>query len=254
VVEVLGWWLPVIGVADAVSGPIAEGPPQIELWHLLLGSGWIVRLVLLTLVGCSIGSWGIAVAKEREMRLANDQTARFTDVFWDAKNLAAIQAASSDLRDSPVAQVFRAGHQELLRYTRARRGGEEESVFGGGVENVQRAMLRARTEEVTRLERGLTFLATTSSTAPFIGLFGTVWGIMTSFQEIGARGSASLAVVAPGISEALVATAAGLAVAIPAVVFYNYFSTQLADMEHDMQSFSADFLNLVGRDLLAKQR
>jgi biopolymer transport protein TolQ len=252
VVEVLGWWLPVIGVADAVTGPIAEGPPQIELWHLLLGSGWIVRLVLLTLVGCSIGSWGIAVAKEREMRLANDQTARFTDVFWDAKNLAAIQAASSDLRDSPVAQVFRAGHQELLRYTRARRGGEEESVFGGGVENVQRAMHRARTEEVTRLERGLTFLATTSSTAPFIGLFGTVWGIMTAFIGLSSATSSSIQAVAPGIAEALIATAVGLAAAIPAVVMHNRFARQVRVLSADMDTFASEFLNIAERHLLHK--
>jgi biopolymer transport protein TolQ len=242
----------VIGVADAVTGPIAEGPPQIELWHLLLGSGWIVRLVLLTLVGCSIGSWGIAVAKEREMRLANDQTARFTDVFWDAKNLAAIQAASSDLRDSPVAQVFRAGHQELLRYTRARRGGEEESVFGGGVENVQRAMQRARTEEVTRLERGLTFLATTSSTAPFIGLFGTVWGIMTAFIGLSSATSSSIQAVAPGIAEALIATAVGLAAAIPAVVMHNRFARQVRVLSADMDTFASEFLNIAERHLLHK--
>jgi biopolymer transport protein TolQ len=242
-----------MGVADAVGGPIAEGAPRIELWHLMLGSGWIVRLVLLSLVGCSIGSWGIAVAKEREMRQANEQTTRFTDVFWDAKNLAAIQAASSDLRESPVAQVFRAGHQELLRYTRARRGGEEESVFGGGVENVQRAMQRARTEEVTRLERGLTFLATTSSTAPFIGLFGTVWGIMTAFIGLSSATSSSIQAVAPGIAEALIATAVGLAAAIPAVVMHNRFARQVRVMTADMDTFMSEFLNIAERHFLSKK-
>jgi biopolymer transport protein TolQ len=241
-----------MGVADAVGGPIAEGAPRIELWHLMLGSGWIVRLVLLTLVGCSIGSWGIAVAREREMRQANEQTTRFTDVFWDAKNLAAIQAASSDLRESPVAQVFRAGHQELLRYTRARRGGEEESVFGGGVENVQRAMQRARTEEVTRLERGLTFLATTSSTAPFIGLFGTVWGIMTAFIGLSSATSSSIQAVAPGIAEALIATAVGLGAAIPAVVMHNRFARQVRVLSADMDTFASEFLNIAERHLLRK--
>jgi len=98
----------------------------------------------------------------------------------------------------------------------------------------------------------LTFLATTGSATPFIGLFGTVWGIMASFKEIGIRGSASLAVVAPGISEALVATAAGLAVAIPAVIFYNYYSNQIEYIEGTMESFSADFLNLVERDLISR--
>jgi biopolymer transport protein TolQ len=121
-----------------------------------------------------------------------------------------------------------------------------------GMDNLKRTLRKAEDKEVIRLSRSLAFLATTGSATPFIGLFGTVWGIMTAFQEIGIRGSASLAVVAPGISEALVATAAGLAVAIPAVVFYNYYNNELSNMETDMQSFSADFLNLVERDLLSR--
>jgi biopolymer transport protein TolQ len=121
-----------------------------------------------------------------------------------------------------------------------------------GMDNLKRALRKAENTQLARLGRYLSFLATTGSATPFIGLFGTVWGIMTSFQDIGMRGSASLAVVAPGISEALVATAAGLAVAIPSVIFYNYYSNKLAELENDMQSFSADFLNLVERDLLSR--
>ena len=120
-------------------------------------------------------------------------------------------------------------------------------------DNVERILKRTTIDQNNRLESALSFLATTGNTTPFIGLFGTVWGIMASFHEIGRIGSASLAVVAPGISEALVATAAGLAVAIPAVIFYNYFSNQVAELEGEMQSFSADFLNLVERDLMAKK-
>ncbi|MFN2366353.1 MAG: MotA/TolQ/ExbB proton channel family protein, partial [Desulfurivibrionaceae bacterium] len=121
-----------------------------------------------------------------------------------------------------------------------------------GVDNLKRSLQKTESAAVNDLSRNLAFLATTGSATPFIGLFGTVWGIMTSFHEIGKSGSASLAVVAPGISEALVATAAGLAVAIPAVIFYNYFSNRVAEMESEMQSFSADFMNLIERDLISR--
>jgi biopolymer transport protein TolQ len=238
--------------AQTVPPPTPSPAGQIEFWHLVLGSGWVVRLVLLTLIGFSVGTWGIAVAKSREMRRARRQSERFIDVFWEAKNLATIQAASTDMKESPVAQVFRAGYQELQRYTKAKRSaGEDESEFGG-IENVQRAMLRARTQEVTRLERGLTFLATTSSTAPFIGLFGTVWGIMTAFMGLSATTSSSIQAVAPGIAEALIATAVGLAAAIPAVVMYNRFARQLRVLTAEMDTFGAEFLNIAERHFLKR--
>jgi biopolymer transport protein TolQ len=172
------------GLVGALGEVLAQGPvPPLAQQHsvvdMMLGSGPVVRAVLLLLVGFSVGCWGIALAKSREMRRARRQSERFTDIFWDAKNLTTIHTASSDLKESPVAQVFRAGYQELQRLTKSKRGnpgGDEEGEFGGGIENVKRAILRARTQEVTRLERGLTFLATTASTAPFVGLFGTVWG------------------------------------------------------------------------------
>lgn len=120
------------------------------------------------------------------------------------------------------------------------------------MENLKRSVRKAQVMESDRMSRSLAFLATTGSATPFIGLFGTVWGIMTSFKDIGERGSASLAVVAPGISEALVATAAGLAVAIPAVIFFNYYSNKVADSESDIDTFSSDFLNLIERDILSR--
>ncbi|MGA7278119.1 MAG: MotA/TolQ/ExbB proton channel family protein, partial [Desulfocapsaceae bacterium] len=120
------------------------------------------------------------------------------------------------------------------------------------MDNLKRALRKAEDEEINKLGNLLPFLATTGSATPFIGLFGTVWGIMVSFHDIGQRGSASLAVVAPGISEALVATAAGLAAAIPAVIFYNYFSNKLTHVQYNVQSFASDFLNLVERDLLSR--
>jgi biopolymer transport protein TolQ len=228
----------------SVPLPPASAPPQMEFWHLLWGSGWVVRFVLLILVGSSIGCWGIAMAKALEMRRAAQQSLHFIEIFWDAKNLATIHATSTDLKDSPVAHVFRAGYQELQRLSRAKRA---------GVENVHRAMMRARTQEVTRLERGLTFLATTSSTAPFIGLFGTVWGIMTAFIGLSSATSSSIQAVAPGIAEALIATAVGLAAAIPAVVMHNRFARQVRVLTADMDTFMSEFLNIAERHFLSKK-
>jgi len=239
-------------VAQTPALPTAAAPPQFDMWHMMLGSGWVVRLVLLLLVGYSIGCWGIAVGKSLELRRARAQSARFTDIFWEAKNLSTIHAASVDLKESPVAHMFRGGYQELQRVTKSRRGGEGEDEFGG-IDNVQRAMMRARTEEVTRLERGLTFLATTSSTAPFVGLFGTVWGIMTAFIGLASTGTtSSIQAVAPGIAEALIATAVGLAAAIPAVVMYNRFARQLRVLTAQMDTFGAEFLNIAERHFLKR--
>ena len=144
---------------------------------------------------------------------------------------------------SPVAQVFRSGYVELARLKK--RSGDDD--LGGGIENVERALRRSANAESTAMESMTAFLATVGSTAPFIGLFGTVWGIMKAFQDIGRMGSANLATVAPGISEALIATAAGLAAAIPAVIAYNFFLARIRVLEGEMEAFSSDFLNIVKR-------
>jgi len=220
---------------------------------MVVGSGPVVRAVLIILVGFSVICWGIALAKSVEMRRARKQSERFVEIFWDAKNLGTIQTASGDLKESPVAQVFRGGYQELQRLIKGKRGnpgGDEEANEFGGIENVQRAMVRARTQEVTRLERGLTFLATTASTAPFIGLFGTVWGIMTAFRGLSVTTSSSIQAVAPGIAEALIATAVGLAAAIPAVVMYNRFARQVRVLSAEMDTFASEFLNIAERHFL----
>jgi len=226
---------------------------QDTVLDMIIGAGPVVRAVLVILVAFSVGCWGIALAKGLEMRRARRQSERFIDIFWDAKNLATIQTASIDMKESPVAQVFRSGYQELQRLTKAKRGnpgGDEEASELGGVETVQRAMMRARTQEVTRLERGLTFLATTASTAPFIGLFGTVWGIMTAFRGLSTTTSSSIQAVAPGIAEALIATAVGLAAAIPAVVMYNRFARQVRVLTAEMDTFASEFLNIAERHFL----
>jgi biopolymer transport protein TolQ len=239
-------------LGEALAQAVAPLPPhQDTVLDMVVGSGPVVRAVLIILVLFSIGCWGIAFAKGLEMRRARRQSERFIDIFWDAKNLGTIQTASVDLKESPVAQVFRGGYQELHRLTKAKRGnpGGEEEEFGG-IENVQRAMVRARTQEVTRLERGLTFLATTASTAPFIGLFGTVWGIMTAFRGLSVTTSSSIQAVAPGIAEALIATAVGLAAAIPAVVMYNRFTRQVRVLTAEMDTFASEFLNIAERHFL----
>jgi biopolymer transport protein TolQ len=252
-----GWGLGTTPVGDLLAQltePFAAPVTmhQDSVLDMVVGSGPVVRAVLLILVGFSIGCWGIALAKSLEMRRARRQSSRFVDIFWDAKNLTAIQAASGDLKESPVAQIFRGGYQELQRLTKAKRGnpGGEEDIDLGGIENVQRAMGRARTEQVTRLERGLTFLATTASTAPFIGLFGTVWGIMTAFRGLSTTTSSSIQAVAPGIAEALIATAVGLAAAIPAVVMYNRFARQVRVLTAEMDTFASEFLNIAERHFL----
>jgi biopolymer transport protein TolQ len=227
--------------------------PQETILEMVTGAGAVVQFVLLLLLGFSIVSWAIIIMKRRQIRRAGRQSERFIDIFWDAKNLTTINTASLDLKDSPVAQVFRAGYQELVRLTRAKRQtnpGEEISTDLGGVENVARAMKRATTQELTRLERSLTILATTASAAPFIGLFGTVWGIMNAFRGLSVTQSSSIQAVAPGISEALVATALGLAAAIPAVIAYNHFAGQIRVLSAEMDNFASEFLNIAERHFL----
>ena len=229
-----------------------DGPAPIDVAHLLWGSGPVVRGVLLLLIGYSIGCWGIAIAKTIELRKARSQSAKFSDIFWESKNLTAIFTATSGLREGSLPQLFRAGYQEVQKLQKAKRGQTDDGeVEFGGIENVQRALHRARTQELTRLERGMTFLATTASTAPFIGLFGTVWGIMTAFLGLSSTTSTSIQAVAPGIAEALIATAMGLAAAIPAVVMYNRFARQMRVLTSEMDSFTSEFLNIAERHFLS---
>lgn len=228
------------------------GPGVVEL---LLGTGPVVQVVLWVLVGFSVASWGIILHKIRQISQARKQSARFISIFWDSKNLATIHTASADLKRSPVAQVFRAGYQELLRLTRAKR--QVVGAEGGfstelsGAENVMRAMKRAENVELTKLESGITFLATTGSTCPFIGLFGTVWGIMTAFLGLSASHTSSIQAVAPGIAEALITTAVGLVAAIPAQMLYNYFTARVRVLASEMDNFTAEFLNIAERHFLS---
>ncbi len=249
----MSMWVSAVRQLLAQAEPLTIPRPQETIVQMVTGSGAVVQAVLLLLLAFSVVSWAIIFTKRRQIRRAERESERFIDIFWDAKNLTAINTASLDLKESPVAQVFRAGYQELVRLTRAKRqaaGGDEMSTDLGGVENVERAMKRATTQEVTKLERSLTFLATTASAAPFVGLFGTVWGIMNAFRGLSVTQSSSIQAVAPGISEALIATAIGLAAAIPAVMAYNHFAGKVRVLSAEMDNFASEFLNIAERHFL----
>lgn len=224
-----------------------------SLLGMLSGSGPVVQAVLYILVFFSVASWGVILYKARQIRIARRLSERFLDSFWETKNLTTIHAASQDMKKSPVAQVFRAGYQELVRLTRAKQARGDESGLStelGGIANVERAMRRAASQELTGLEHNLTFLATTASATPFIGLFGTVWGIMNAFLGLSATQTTTIQAVAPGIAEALIATATGLFAAIPAVMAFNYFSRQIRVLAAEMENFAAEFLNIAERHFL----
>ena len=219
--------------------------------HLIDGTGPVVMAVLWCLLAASAVSWGITFYKLRQLRRARRQSERFVEIFWESKSLGDIHSASMEFEHCPVAHVFRAGYQELLRLTRARRSDEAEfETELGGAANVERAMRRATNQQVTHLQKSLTFLATTASTAPFIGLFGTVWGIMNAFRGLSTAKTSSIQAVAPGIAEALVATAVGLAAAIPAVVGFNHFNREVQVLQTEMENFSSEFLNIAERHFL----
>ncbi len=231
-----------------------EAGKAISWWEIVKGAGPMVKFVLILLAWFSVMCWAIIVLKYLQFRRARKFNGRFLEIFWGGSSLESIYHDTSPLRRSPLAQVFRSGYQELTKIKRSKREDKdhEEGIAAhlGGVESIERALRRAAGAERSRLERYLSFLATTGSSAPFVGLFGTVWGIMTSFREIAVMGDVGLEVVAPGISEALIATAAGLAAAIPAVVAYNYFLAHARGAASEMESFSADILNIIQRHFL----
>jgi biopolymer transport protein TolQ len=221
---------------------------------LMVGTGPVVQLVLVTLAGFSVGSWGIILYKLVQISRARRESDRFIAIFWESKNLAAIHTASVGLKSSPVAQVFRAGYQELLQLTRAKRsavGAETFSTDLGGIENVTRAMKRQTNVELAKVEKGVPFLATTASTTPFIGLFGTVWGVMTAFMGLSTSHTSNIQAVAPGIAEALITTAFGIVVAVPAQVFYNHLATRVRELATEMENFTSEFLNIAERHFLS---
>lgn len=227
----------------------------LSIIEMMVNAGIVVKFVMFLLLLFSVLSWFIVLMKWIMFRKAKNASLEFLEAFWESKTFNDAYDVARDYPLSPEATVFVTGYNELKKINSAHNAAQSTPSLEmqlATMDNLKRSVRKAQFLESDRMERFLFFLATTGSSTPFIGLFGTVWGIMTSFKDIGMRGSASLAVVAPGISEALVATAAGLAVAIPAVIFYNYFSNRVMEVESEMESFSTDFINLIERDILAR--
>jgi len=225
---------------------------------MILQAGPVGQLVMLVLLLFSLISWSIVIIKVRLFKKVLTDSQDFLEAFWSSNKLSDAYDSAQEYEYSPEATIFSAGFTELQKINkiRSRKDGNSQTetldMQMATMDNLKRAIRKAESQEIAEMGKYLPFLATTGSATPFIGLFGTVWGIMASFHDIGMRGSASLAVVAPGISEALIATAAGLAVAIPAVIFYNYFANKLTYIDGEMQNFSTDFLNLVERDMIGR--
>ncbi len=243
-------------IQEALRESVSTAAGGSLLADTFLQAGPVVKMVLLVLVMLSVACWGIILYKYLVLRRAQENGQEFSDLFSKASSLMEVYHASKNIKPSPLLEVFEAGYRELSRLLASSSAppqqGADPSVASlkmGGVGNVDRAMQKAKSRSNTHLERYLTFLATTGSTAPFIGLFGTVWGIMNAFRSIGATGSANLATVAPGIAEALIATAVGLFAAIPAVVAYNFFIHRVRVVTKDMENFSTDLINAIERHL-----
>lgn len=222
--------------------------------QLILDASPLAKAVLAMLVVFSAVSWGVIVSKYAQLRKASAQTATFLDVFRKSSRFSEVQSVCGNLTASPLVGLFQAGYAEINSQIRStapdpsKPAGAAPRPTLKSLEALDRALLRAAGVEVSRLEKRVGFLATTASICPYIGLFGTVIGIMNSFLNIGSAGSSSLAVVAPGIAEALIATALGLFAAIPAVYFYNEITGKVKSFTVAMDDFAMEFLNLAERN------
>lgn len=233
-------------------------------FELIISAGPVVKVILIILLLFSICCWAIIIYKWRVIVKARKQNMVFISAYNEANNLMSLYEKCSHLDQSPLFAIFSSGYTELSRILKTRGNpqpkesdpqSQRAQILAhniGDIEHVNRALRRTMISEVMRLEKYLPFLATAASTAPFIGLFGTVWGIMDAFRSIGVLKTASLPVVAPGIAEALITTAAGLATAIPAVIFYNHYLHQVKILSSELEEFSSDFLNLIERGWIKK--
>jgi biopolymer transport protein TolQ len=227
---------------------------DVNVVDILRQTGTVNLIVLVILVLLSVVSWAIILQKALSYRTVERQTATFLDVFRRSTKFSEVQSVCPSLPASPLTGVFQAGYAELnaqFRVTGAGQANPGEAASRPILKSlaaVDRALLRASAMEVNRLEKRVPFLATIASVTPFIGLFGTVWGILITFQRIGLTGSTNLATVGPGIADALIATAAGLFAAIPAVMAYNHFTMKVKSFASDLDDFSLEFLNIAERN------
>jgi biopolymer transport protein TolQ len=215
-----------------------------NVFKLISDASLVVQLILFALILFSVFSWAIIIFKRRTLRQSSAQSRRFLSVFRKSRDLEDVNLAARKYQASPLAAMFEAGFREIALLSKRNPSAPSPAER---LQNVERALQRVSNAEIARMERMMSFLATTGSVTPFIGLFGTVWGIMDAFQRIGVLRSASLVTVAPGIAEALIATAAGLFAAVPAVIAYNFFLHRIKDIITEMEDFSLEFLNIADR-------
>jgi len=241
-------------LALQVQGSATAPPAGGDIAQILAQTGPLNIAVFLILAAFSVASWAIVVSKSLTFRKVQRQSLTFLDVFRRSQKFSDVQAVCPTLPDSPLVGVFQAGYAELnaqfrlTSQTPSSPGVPQARPMLKSLDAVDRALIRAATTEINKLEQKLTFLATTASITPFIGLFGTVIGIMITFQRISVQGSTNLTVVGPGISEALLATALGLLAAIPAVYFYNHLTHRVKELSALMDDFSLEFLNIAERN------
>ncbi len=225
-----------------------------NVWGMIAELGLAVHVILIILLIFSLLCWTVILVKIRRFHQARRSNEDFEELFWESSDLDQIYGHARRMPEAPMAGIFIEGYRELRRLKESPRTQNPFMDLKVWLETLERSLNKGIQKEMGALERTLPFLATTGNVAPFIGLFGTVWGIMRTFHSIGIRGSASLATVAPGISEALVATAAGLAAAIPAVIAFNGFMSWMARQEVQLHGFASDFLNAIERQLIQKER
>jgi biopolymer transport protein TolQ len=218
-----------------------------DMVSLIKQAHWIVKLTMALLTGMFLVGVYIIIYKTLYIRRASVESVMFNESFWRSRDIEQIYKHAQMLRNSPISQMFVAGYTELAKLNADERMKSDKE---GNLENIERALRKAQTVETTRLESMTPFLATTGSAAPFIGLFGTVIGIMTAFQSISGKGNATLDTVGPHIAEALFATAIGLVAAVPAVMAYNYFVRRIRVLRSEMETFEQDYLNIIKRHFL----
>lgn len=224
---------------------------DLSVWGLFWQADIIVKMVMLGLIGASVWCWGIIFQKGGVLKKINDRADKFEEAFWSGESLDKLYQRVKQSKADPILNTFTAGMEEWHLSNQS--GGNKDSLSAGLQQRIERAMSVTIGREMDKLERNMTFLANVGSSAPFIGLFGTVWGIMNSFSSIAMTQNTSLAVVAPGIAEALFATALGLVAAIPAVIAFNKFSSDLNRYADRLENFSAEFSAILSR-YLEKQK
>ncbi|MBE7453339.1 MAG: MotA/TolQ/ExbB proton channel family protein [Kofleriaceae bacterium] len=237
--------MPEFSSLNAVS--LAAAGPDTDIATLIKEAHWIVQGVMALLAAMFLFCLYIIIYKRLYLGRASRESDQFNESFWRSRDIEQIYKHAQGLRNSPISQMFLAGYTELAKLASDERmRGDRE----GNLENIGRALRKAQTVETTKLESMTPFLATTGAAAPFIGLFGTVVGIMIAFQKIAKQGNASLDTVGQPIAEALLATAIGLVAAIPAVMAYNYFVRRIRVLRSEMETFEQDYLNIIKRHFL----